>query len=278
MTNRERKNLRTISTRNLLLKYQNLFLNSIKIEGLDYGVQDYLMKKVLHGADVAAFNLKTDLDDYVMLGFGTYAAQSYDWKSDPLNIKILNERNNALVPTKFLRNNEEAVILKLGFTPNAYIAEYVDKIMDIQATIDTNLVVNKMPFIIKSTNTKTVASIVKLLDNDPFVWVEDEMFNVLPVNIPYVIDKLNLYKSETEAELLTLLGIDNVKFEKKAQMTLDEVNSNDDEIDAYRKMIRKRFEDFINQINEVLGHALSLEQDVEHEQLEEGDDDDDEVI
>lgn len=255
----DRRNLRVLTEKNLKTKYRLLFLNEFKFINLDYAVGDYLMNKLLSEGTVAAFNLTSALEEKKDLAFGSYVPYKRDWKGDPYQIKILNEWKHPRVPSDYLKNNENAVVLELGFIPMAFINEYVQRLMDIQATIDTNLVVNKMPFVIKSTDKKTINAIKELLINEQVIWVNDNQFEVLDMKVPYIIDKLSLHKQEVEAELLSVLGIDGVKFEKKAQMTKDEVNANDDEIDAYRKIIRDRMEAFFDQINNVLGHNIEIE-------------------
>lgn len=255
----DRRNLRVLTEKNLKTKYKLLFLNEFKFINLDYAVGDYLMNKLLSEGTVAAFNLTSALEEKKDLAFGSYVPYKRDWKGDPYQIKILNEWKHPRVPSDYLKNNENAVVLELGFIPMAFINEYVQRLMDIQATIDTNLVVNKMPFVIKSTDKKTINAIKELLINEQVIWVNDNQFEVLDMKVPYIIDKLSLHKQEVEAELLSVLGIDGVKFEKKAQMTKDEVNANDDEIDAYRKIIRDRMEAFFDQINNVLGHNIEIE-------------------
>lgn len=255
----DRRNLRVLTEENLKTKYRLLFLNEFEFINLDYAVGDYLMNKLLSEGTVAAFNLTSALEEKKDLAFGSYVPYKRDWKGDPYQIKILNEWKHPRVPSDYLKNNENAVVLELGFIPMAFINEYVQRLMDIQATIDTNLVVNKMPFVIKSTDKKTINAIKELLINEQVIWVNDNQFEVLDMKVPYIIDKLSLHKQEVEAELLSVLGIDGVKFEKKAQMTKDEVNANDDEIDAYRKIIRDRMEAFFDQINNVLGHNIEIE-------------------
>lgn len=266
----ERRALRQRTERNLRTKYRNLFLNEFKFLGLDYGVADFFMKKILFLGRVAAFNLETGSEEIKQLGFGTFTPRQWDWKGAPIKVEILNEWRSPLIPKRNLQNDEEAVILDLGFIPNDFIIEYTARLLDIRATIETNIIVNKMPFVIKSTDKKTVQAIQDLLRNEPFIWTDDNQFEILPTQVPYVIDKLYLHYQEVENELLSVLGIDGIKFEKKAQMSKDEINANDDEIDAYRKTIRQRLEAFFEQVNTVLGHSISIEEDkdeiFEHEE------------
>lgn len=274
-----KKQRRGLIERNLRRKYQALFLNGFKYIGLDYGVTSYFMKKLLHTGRIAAFNLNVNKEVGGLLAFGSFNEVKYDWKGDPIYIRIMNEYGSSFIPDNLLKNNVEAVILKLDFVPQSYITEYVERIIDIEETIRTNLTINKMPFIIKSTDTKTINAIKSLLDNEEVIWTADNMIETLDINVPYIIDKLSLYKTEVEGELLSILGIDNVKFEKKAQMTKDEVNTNDDEINAYRKVFRQKIEVFFEQITEVLGHTISIEEDIdEMHEVEEKEEEEDETF
>ena len=97
-----------------------------------------------------------------------------------------------------------------------------------------------------------------ILNDEQIVTLNQLDMQVLNTATPYVIDKLQRYRNEKESELLTVLGIDNVKFEKAAQMNVDEITANDDEINAYRNVISNRIEAFIEQLNEVLGHNLKF--------------------
>src|SRR5690554_2394838 len=254
---------RRLSYDNLRNKYIALFLNILEFENLDMASKNYLMNKILYNGQIAAFNLKTpESVDYKELAFATFNELSWGWNDAPKEIRVINARSAPYFPEGVLKVDEEAIILKLDFRPINYINEYVQRIYDIQATINTNLIVHKLPFIIKSTDNKTVSTIERILANENIVSLDDLTLEVLETKAPYLIDKLQLYLSETEAELLTILGIDNVKFEKKAQMTKDEVNANNEEITAYRQILENKIEAFFNQINEVLGHDLKIKEKV----------------
>lgn len=256
-----KKDLRRLSFNNLRNKYIALFKNILEFENLDIDSKNYLMDKVLYNGKICAFNLQTPASvDYKELAFATFAEVSWKWNNAPLEVSVLNERNAPYFPKSLLKVDEEAVILKLDFRPINYINEYVQRIFDIQATINTNLIVHKLPFIIKSTDNKTISTIERILANENIVSLDDLTLEVLETKAPYLIDKLQLYLSETEAELLTILGIDNVKFEKKAQMTKDEINANNEEITSYRRLYKAKFEAFFDKVNEILGHNITIKE------------------
>lgn len=277
MTTISKKTARQLSYDNLRNKYIALFKNILEFENLDIDSKNYLMNKVLYNGQIAAFNLKTPSSvDYKELAFATFTEVSWKWNDAPKEIRVLNARNAPYFPEGALKVDEEAVILKLDFRPINYINEYVQRIYDIQATINTNLIVHKLPFIIKSTDNKTVSTIERILANENIVSLDDLTLEVLETKAPYLIDKLQLYLSETEAELLTILGIDNVKFEKKAQMTKDEVNANNEEITSYRRLYKAKFEAFFEKINEILGHNITIKE-IEPDEIIVEDDGEEEV-
>ena len=143
-----------------------------------------------------------------------------------------------------------------------FINEYVQTIVDIKSTIRTNLQVNKVPFILRTTNPKAITAMQKLLEDETVVYVDDNTIEVLPSNAPYLIAKLNQYVKDVESELLTILGIDNVKHEKAAQMNVDEINSNNDEINAYQQIILSKLKAYFKEIKEVLGFDLKVVENV----------------
>lgn len=259
MTPKQIKALREIQRTNLENKYMALFYELYDIEGLEYGVKSYVFKRIMFGGTIAAFNMKlSDVITEKLLAFGPYAEQGYDWKDDPIKAKPMNSNQTNLIPKKYLEVNKEIVLLRLPFIPYNFIKEYVEIIMDIEATIRTNLNTLKMPYALQTLNKTALNAIMNILNDEQIVTLNQLDMQVLNTATPYVIDKLQRYRNEKESELLTVLGIDNVKFEKAAQMNVDEITANDDEINAYRNVISNRIEAFIEQLNEVLGHNLKF--------------------
>lgn len=267
------KNINMLTLSNLKKKYRSLFKNIFEIEGLNDSAKNYLLEKLLDTGQIAAFNLNTPKSvDYKELAFGSFVEKGWRWDKSPKLIKPLNEFVDAYYPNKLLIVGEEAVVLKFDFIPRDFIIEYSQRIYDIQKTIDTNLTVHKMPFIIHSTDKKTIAAIKKILLNERIVAVDDLMFDVIETKAPYIIDKLQEYKSEVEAELLTILGIDNMKYEKKAQMTSLEIDKNLEEVNSYKELFKVKLELFFKDINEILGHNIRIKED-EFENKEDQEDD-----
>lgn len=260
--------------KNLYRKYESLFLNRYKINGIEQASKDYFMRKLMLNGELAGFRLAVNKEitseDMEVIGFGTYSANGYDWRGYPIIVNILNEWNSPLIPTEDLEVNKDAVLLKLNFIPKDFIDEYVERIVDIESTIRTNLKTQKMPFVIKSMSSKTLKAVSDLLeDEEVIVLSDDNHLEVFNLNPAYIIDKLQQYKQDVEAELLTLLNIDNVKFEKKAQMNVDEINSNNEEINAYAQLVEERIIQFFEDCNRLFNTNIELEETEEVESVKE---------
>lgn len=239
-------------------KYYALFINLFEYEGLEYRVDDYFMRSLLTDSRIAAFNRTISKEVDQMIGFANYTVNGYDLHNLPINATLLPKHNSAQIPKGNLKVNEDVVLLELDFLPKAMIDHYIDIMIDIDSTIRTNLKVHKMPFALNSLDSRTTAAIEKLLDDEELVSLNVRNLETVSTSTPYIIDKLEKYKLNVEHELLTVLGIDNVKIEKPAQMNVDEINANNDEIFAFRKILKDKIEQFFKKVNEVLGHEIKI--------------------
>lgn len=106
-----------------------------------------------------------------------------------------------------------------------------------QRTADTNISVNKTPFIIAVDNNQrlTMENLYSQVDeNKPVIFgtketaatIKDDL-RVLPTNAPFIADKLMDYEREIWNQALSFLGINNLS-EKKERLIKDETNSNNE--------------------------------------------------
>ena len=106
-----------------------------------------------------------------------------------------------------------------------------------QRTADTNVSVNRMPFIISTDENQrlTMENLFNQIDaNKPAIFGDKdsisnlkESVKVLPTNPPFIADKLLDYKKQIFNEALEFLGI-NYLSEKKERLITNEVNSNNE--------------------------------------------------
>lgn len=254
-------------------KYYNLFIKMFKFGGvLQNKIQEpnYIMRQFWATGTVAAFG-NSLLADF--LGFAPYAAESYNLYDFVEEFTLVNERNSAAIPSGVKVNGVDGVI---GYLKDdhkgmrATIKPYIDKIVEIELVINSNLQTHKMPFVVgispeDAAKAKDIVS--KILRGETVIFHdlnELQAVKVLATNSPYIIDKLYGYKTAVENELLTVMGIDNAGFTDgisggRNGVLLDEVNANNVIINAYAKGMLDNLKAFFAEIKTVFNKAVTVE-------------------
>lgn len=139
---------------------------------------------------------------------------------------------------------------------------YCKKLAQIDSTINTNLIQQKVPFIFATTkeNEFTIKNLyAKMYSGEPAIFVDQSLLTNGELNIqsvsceaPYIIDKLQQHRFEIEKELLTFLGI-NTTIEKKERLLQDETNANNEQITLNVEIGLRERERACEEINEMYG-------------------------
>lgn len=247
-----------------LNKYFNLFVDSFDWKGLTYREVKYIMRKFWNDGTICAFKIK----NLNKIAFAPWVRDSWDLYGEPETVTLINERGSSLIPSTtqvvdkdvvigWVQANEKGIYESVKF--------YIDRIANIEAVLNTNLNLQKMPFIIpveKEDVQKIYDLITRILNNDVAIVAEDidpSMFKAVATQAPYIIDKLYNYKQSLENELKTLLGINNNGKEKEEQLQMAEVNANNDEINAHQNGYLDHLKDFCKRIKETLGIEINVE-------------------
>lgn len=246
-------------------KYFNLYRAGFKWTGLDYRQEDYIMRQFYGKGTVAAFVIK-GADE---LGFAPWAMQSWDMYDLPETVNLINVHGSPLIPARTMTVDKDVCIgyIQRNKRPLSLMVDwYVDRIAQVEAVINTNLQVHKMPFIIPvDDGDADVASDImdRILNNELCIFAEGvdaSAFQAIATAAPYIIDKLHEYKVGLENELKTFLGIDNQgAVEKREQLNLDETNANNAEINDSGNAFLDCLKEWCENIGETLGKELSVE-------------------
>ena len=127
-----------------------------------------------------------------------------------------------------------------------------------------NIDLQKIPFVFKCTNqneAKLRNLIQRVTYGSSMVAIGvDEVGSVdaMTTGAPYLLDKLEDQKERIEKEVLTFLGIDNLK-EKPERMQGDEINANNDEININRDAILDNVKEWVRLVDEAFGTSHSVE-------------------
>lgn len=130
------------------------------------------------------------------------------------------------------------VLNNLNRCATAYTIElFAYRLYLAQRCADTNISINRMPFIISVDENQrlTMENLFNQIDANKTAIFGDknslsnikETLKVLPTNPPFIADKLNEYKTQIWNEALSFLGINNLS-EKKERLITNEINSNNE--------------------------------------------------
>ena len=149
----------------------------------------------------------------------------------------------------------------------AIVRYYVDRMVQIDMVINTNLNLMKMPFLIgvNEVDKDKMKNIVdRILNNEVVVFASLEELNkvqALATETPYIVDKLTEHKRGLEQELMTFMGVDNNGSENLEQthVSVDAVNANNDVINDYGYAIESEVRKWVDEINRVFGRQVNFE-------------------
>lgn len=261
-------------------KYFNLWLNSWKWKGITRDQREYIMRKFWETGSVAAFEIVKGDRKFLrgqapaeqesgLLGFAPFSAIGYNMYNYPTAVTLINTRGVPYIPRKIMTNGVDVV---LGYAQHSRTAirdivkVYIDKIVDVEMTLRTNLIAQKVPFFIEVTPESKAHGedlLRQIMADFPALFVNVGEINSLQsvgALASYIIDKLYNYKQAIENELLAFMGIDNLGgSQKKEHLITSEVESNNDLINDYSDSIGANLKEWSKLIKETFGYEISVE-------------------
>lgn len=288
----QEKEAETFNTRRFYEnKYFSIFMNNHLFPELTKNQERFLLKSFWENGCVCAFivegtkqepSLKEMLSnsskDTLILSnenknglllLVPFAVAKYDIEDAPSVVSYINKRGATFIPRGLKIVNKDCVIGWGHVSHNpikSLVLWYVDRIVDVENTIEMNLFVHKLPrLVVCSPEDKArVEELMEKIERGEkklFLDASDvqAIKNVLDSgsNTSYIIDKLYQYKQNLENELLTLLGVNNNPIEKAERLITDEANSNNQLISAFGKCFSTPMEQFCKEVKEVLNFPLT---------------------
>lgn len=236
-------------------EFLNLAINRFTWEGdLPYGLTSEQLEFLLI-TNGMLMGYEDELTGFRILPcFGEKNINAY---GIPTTYKIMSENGKINDSVDF----EEGVLLRnnpLGSPDIDIIKSYAKKIDDVEMTMEVNLFQQSIPRIILADEDSKLSAkkLIQQIRQFKFaIFGKSTLSNnikssdVLDTQAPFVIDKLQDFKTALRNELLTYLGINNNNNIKKERMIVDEVNANNEytniNLDLMYDM-RKKFCDEIN--------------------------------
>lgn len=170
------------------------------------------------------------------------------------NIKLIND-----VDCVVIQNND----MCLPTSPTIQL--YAMRLTEIDRTQDVNIQGQKTPFMITCSERQRLSyrnAMKQRSDNEPLI-VVDNNFDVegiksMPTVAPIVFDKLEIQKHNVWNECMTFLGLNNANQDKRERLVTDEVEANNDQVEACFNVMLKAREDACKRINELFGTNISV--------------------
>lgn len=236
--------------------------------GLDEEVaaeqQNYIMRKFWSDGTIACLPIKS----VGMLGFCPWTLTSFDAYDLPATVQLVNVHQVPWIPTSQQVVNQDVV---LGWAQANHkpilssISWYLDRIVQVEMTINTNLHLQKLPWLVgvDPTDEPKMKDIVNRILNDEIVVFADlddlAKVQTYSTTTPYILDKLYSYKQSLEKEVLTILGVDNDGGLDKTHIAADLANANNDTINDYHNAIEDEINRWLEKINRLFSRNIKIE-------------------
>lgn len=260
-------------------KYYNIYFGMFDFESdsISRIANLYMKRKLWSDGKFAIWNQKhTDL-----VGAAQYAASQYDMYDYPAIITLINKHKlpKEVIPEGELIVNKDVVVCfaQANMKPiKTIVQDYADQLSDIDNVMNTNLQLQKLPFIIQCDDEKQARRmrnvLLQILNNDIAVEIpagDKNSLLVTPTGAPFIVDKLYEYRTNVENELKTYLGLDNSGgYEKKERMITDEVNSQRATITDSSYNFHQMMDMFVLDAKEYLGVEIKVKWNKEEEKNE----------
>lgn len=182
----------------------------------------------------------------------------------------LHGASSNIIPTTVQVVNKDVVLLYCQPSHKPILSTvqyYVDRMVQVDMVINTNLQLQKMPWLIgvdEADKDKMEDIVQRILNNEVVIFADLQSLGkiqTLATNTPYVIDKLVEYKRGLEQELMTFLGVDNNGSASLEQthISVDAVNANNDIINDYGNAIESEINKGLNDIKRVFNRTITIE-------------------
>lgn len=242
--------------------YRNVALNLYEWVGLPDGMESRHIEKALLFSGQAFFYDHPDLG-YICLPCGNTG--DLNVYGEPTRIQI-----NGYGFTEMKHVTDGVLVLNNPrfLATDITLQYYCKKLAQIDSTMNTNLIQQKVPFIFATgkDNEFTIKNLyAKMYSGEPAIFVNQSLLNErgdlniqsISCEAPYILDKLQQHRFDVEKELLTFLGI-NTTIEKKERLIMDEANANNELITLNVEIGLRERERACEMINNKYGLNLSV--------------------
>ena len=257
----------TDTTWKYLDRFYNQFQSKYEVTGeciIDEKL-DYIMIRFCSDGTCALYRIpNTDI-----LGVSQFAPVLYNiWdKPDTLQLITRRDASKMLIPTKTLMNKKDVVIAKIrpdGKPLYPLAKYYANKLSTIDKAIECNMLAVRTPWILlaDANNIKRINEFMRRYISDEICLTlnpdDVNSIQVLQTTANYIIDKLEVEKTQTLHEALDELGFDNCA-ETGNRAIVAEVSINSAATQDINDMYNQCLKQLEDNVKKVLGLEIHFE-------------------
>ena len=208
---------------------------------------------------------KDDILGYMVAGLAEQG--SINCYGDPTDVYPVAE--NYVYHGGKLTNGENCYITRnndLMLPTFPTVRMYSLKLTNIDRAIDVNIEATKTPILVRCSDKQRLSlknAINQRRDNEPVIWAVDtaeinNMVSTLETNAPVVFPQLQTQKHMILNEFFTDLGINNANMDKRERMVANEVEANNEQVEAFKDVMLKVREEACKNINRIFNLNISV--------------------
>lgn len=242
--------------------FYNVALNIFKWTNLPKGLtSEYIEKKLFNRGSLLFYNSKKANG---LLCLPADKADDLNVYEYPLKYRVTGHNFWEDV------NADDGILIKnnaLKSPTRKLVTFWLEHIIDIFSAFKVNLNWSKTPFILSGTKEQmlTMQNLVEqITGNKPAIFVDKSLSDLTTLDLKqtgtaYIGDKLLDAYDRLEDKLLTFLGINNTNTTKRERLVVDEVNSNNDEIENNLDTFFSARKEAVEEINKKFGTNIKVE-------------------
>ena len=252
-------------------RFMNLFSSSLKWDGFSAEEKRFVCQNLWNEGKIGA--VKTSTGIY----FTRVASVGINLYGSPIDAIPITLQSDSFIKSAIGKTDNVDLSGRLGkgeivigyATPTLLpieqcIKPWVDDLVDVEMALRTNAREQNLAMAAKGTqnNERKLRDLIQRIllgAHDITLGVDDmDSIEIINTGVPYLLDKLEERKDHLEKEVLTFLGVDNLK-EKPERMQGDEINANNDEININQESILENLQDWCDRMNSSFGSSYKIE-------------------
>lgn len=252
--------LNNLTFRVLYDKFRLISMNAFEWKGLPEGIEERHIEKTLFEKGFACFFRDPDMDYMCLPARQSGQVNVY---GDPLGYVAYGMNYQKTFPADrcvIIENN------KLRLPTDDFVMFYVNKLAEIERTMDVNVKACKTPivFACDDKDVLTFKRIFQQVDGNVPALFADRNLNIDGIQVfdtkaKFLGIELRDLEHSIEGDLLTFLGQNNVSVEKKERLITDEANANNQLIESFFDLQLEARQRACDQLSELFGLSVTVQ-------------------